>query len=289
MANPLVTVVCLSYNHERFVKEAITSVLTQNYSPIQLIVLDDGSVDDSVAQIESVIEGKSEITFISNKSNLGYCKSLNLAMKQAKGGFLIDLAADDILMPNRVEEGVKALTRAGESYEVNFTDAEMIDENGRKLCMHSDRFFHQAIPQGNIYKDLIHRYFICSPTLMFRKQVIDQLGGYDETLAFEDFDFLIRSSRVFNFCYTPKALVKKRIVNTSMSSRQFVRNGDQRWSTLKVCEKILVLNNTNEEAEALKKRIRYEIGVSLKLFDWRLLFAFVKFYFRLSSPRTILK
>jgi glycosyltransferase involved in cell wall biosynthesis len=284
----LVTVICLSHNHALYVTESLQSVLNQTYPNIQLIIVDDASTDGSVQAILEFISTRPQITFIQLTKNVGNCQAFNFGLKEAKGEYLIDLAADDMLLPNRIEEGVAELTKAGLNYGVNFSDAELIDEGGKFLALHSDKYPHSTIPQGNVYKNMIAQYFICPPTIMFRKEVIDYLDGYDEALAYEDFDFLVRSSRKFYFCYTPKVLVKRRIVSNSMSSKQFQKGDKQRWSTLHVCEKINQLNQNREEKAALQKRIRYEFLLSMRMLDFRLAVAFLRLYFRLSSPSTML-
>ena len=286
--NPLVSVLCLSYNQKKFVEEAIQSVFNQTYPFIQLIVLDDGSSDGSAQTITRFLGGKASVVFLINETNQGYTKSLNKALSHATGEFIVDLAADDLLMPTRVEEGVSALIKAGTKFGVNFSDAEIIAEDGHFVGVHSEKYPHQSIPQGNVYKDIVRRYFICPPTMLFRKSVIDHLGGYDDSLAFEDFDFLVRAARDFHFCYTPKPLVKRRLVSQSMSRKQFRRGDPQRASTFRVCEKIKKMNKTIDEEEALKKRIRYEFLLSVKLGDFSLAVKFVRLYFRLSSPSTML-
>lgn len=270
------TVICLCYNHEHFVVEALCSVLNQSHPNIQLIVVDDKSSDGSVNVIEQFLKNKPAVTFIRHEANKGSCASFNEALSLANGDFVIDLAADDVLLPDRVAKGIEALQASGETYGVHFSDAEMINEAGAFLSRHSDRFPHAIIPQGDVYKELIHRYFICSPTVMYRKTMLDELSGYDETLAFEDFDFWIRSSRNYKYVYSSEVLMKRRRVNNSMSQKQFKKASDQRWSTLKVCMKIKALNKAEEENKALKSRLHYEIRVSLKLFDFKLAFEFLK-------------
>jgi glycosyltransferase involved in cell wall biosynthesis len=286
--NPLVTIFCLCYNHKKFVAQALHSVFNQTYTNIQVIVLDDGSTDGSVKEIGKQLSNRPDVHFINHTSNMGYCSSLNEVAALAKGEFVIDLSADDILMPTRVEVGVREFFKKGESYGVNFSDAFIINEFGREISVHSQKHPHANIPEGDIYKNLIDRYFICPPTLMFRRSVLAKIGGYDETLAFEDFDFLIRSSREFNYFYTPLPLVKKRILASSMSATQFVRNSPQRWSTYQVCKKIALLNKTIEEQNALKKRLLYECRTSIRLFELPLALKFLQLYFRLSSPSTML-
>lgn len=288
MKQPLVTVMCLCYNHAQFVREAIESVFQQTYQPIELIVMDDGSTDNSVQIIEQSLIGKENVLFIRHDVNKGYTKTLNEAVALSKGEWLIDLAADDVLLPERVAEGIR-LTNERKECTIHFSDAEIISQNGQIIGKHSDRFPHTSIPQGDIYRALIHRYFLLSPTLMFRKEVIDKIGGYDENMAFEDFDFLMRASRQFLFCYSPIPLIRKRLVQGSMSEKQFKRASPQRWSTLHVCKKIARMNRTVSEHRALQERIRYEIRVSIRLLDFKLAFAFTRLYFRLSSPAIMLR
>ena len=278
MTNPIVTIICVCFNHSRFVTEALDSVINQTYSNIELIVIDDGSTDGSGKVIKKWMVDHPEATLILNGVNQGYCKTFNKAFLVSKGELIIDLSADDVLLPNRVEQGVKLFAGSGNEVGVLFSDAQYIDEQGNPLRFHSDRFPHRTIPQGDLYQEVIQRYFICSPTMMFRRSVIDVLQGYDESLAYEDFDFWVRASRNFKFMYSPEVLVKKREVFTSMSKRQFDRSSTQRWSTLEVCRKIKNLNETHDENKALKKRLIYEMGVSLRSLDFALAYAFWKLF-----------
>lgn len=261
--SPLVTVICLSYNHQQYVKEAITSVLRQDYPNIELIVVDDASTDESAKEIEDIINSHPEISFIKLQENLGNCKAFNLGLSRAKGAFIIDLAADDVLLPNRVSSGVEALEAAGPEYGVNFTDAALIDKDSAIMSYHYKRDKRgnliSSIPQGDVYREILSRYFICPPTMMARKEVFDQLNGYDESLAYEDFDFFVRSSRNFKYCYTDKVLVHKRVLAGSLSSEQYKPGSRQLLSTFKICSKAFDLNKTREEHLALKKRIKYEM------------------------------
>jgi len=280
MSQPIVTIICLCYNHERFVQEALESVWKQSYPSIQLIIVDDASSDGSVGVIKKLIVNKPDVIFLEQRENQGSCRSFNRALKLAQGELFIDLAADDVLLPERVTTGVDMFQDLGHTYGLQFSDAEIIDENGKHLRYHSGKFPHACIPQGDIYKDLIDRYFICSPTMMFTRKVMEHNQGYDESLAFEDFDLWMRASRDFKFCYSPQVLVKRRVVKTSMSKNQFTKNNSQRWSTLKVCEKIKHLNRTQEEDKALRHRLTYEFLLSLKMIDIKLAFGFLKLWWR---------
>ncbi len=266
----LVTVICLCHNHKAYVGDALDSVLNQTHAEVQLIVIDDDSTDGSKGVIENFVNQYPDIEYIDLLKNVGSCKAFNIALRKAKGDFIIDLAADDVLLPERIQEGLTCFEKAGDGYGLQFSDARMTDSAGNTLSLHSDRFPHESIPQGDIYKDLIERYFICSPTMMFRKILIDELGGYDEQLSYEDFDLWIRSARKWKFCYSPKVLVAKRVLPASLSAKQFKIGSPHQYSTYLICKKILNLNRTKAEQQALHKRLRYEIRLNLRLLNWSL-------------------
>jgi glycosyltransferase involved in cell wall biosynthesis len=283
MTNPLVTIICVCYNQARFVTEALDSVVAQAYKPIELIVIDDGSTDGSPKVIKQWIAAHPETVMLLNGANIGYCKTFNKAAALARGKYLIDLAADDILLPNRVEIGVKALESTPQA-GVTYSDAEHVDQAGIKINLHSDRFPHHTIPSGNIYEELIARFFICSPAMMFSRVMFNELGGYDETLVYEDFDFWIRSSRKYHYIYTPEVLIRKRKVAGSLSDRQFKIHSEQSLTTLYVCKKILQLNETESERKALNSRLWYEMRVNLRLLNFKIAADFFILWLRNRKP-----
>ena len=277
MNPPLVSVICLSYNHEAFVAEALRSVVNQTYKSIEVIAVDDFSVDRSEEVIREFISKNPEVEFLPLQGNLGNCKAFNIGFKMARGEFIIDLAADDVLMPDRIEKGVRSLQMLGKKVGIQFSDAELIDRHGKSLGYHSDRFPHESIPQGDLYCNLLARYFINSPTMMIRREVLEKLGGYDESLAYEDFDFWVRSSRDFEYHYIPEPLVKKRMLSDSLGQRQYKKGSNQVYSTLRVCQKARLLNRIPLENSALKKRLWFEMRQALRAGDFDIL----REYFRL--------
>lgn len=261
----LVSVICICHNHEKFVEEALVSVMQQSHRPIELWVIDNGSEDKSADKIKSLLKIYPDIQFVYHPKAIGYTRAFNQVLAQAKGDFIIDLAADDVLLPHRIEEGVKGLEQAGKAFGVHFSDGSMIDEMGNELGLHSDRFPHASVVLGDIYKELVERYFILTPSMMIRSEVLKELQGYDESLAYEDFDFWVRSARITQYRYSPLVLVKKRVVVGSMSTQQYRFGSTYLLSTLKVCQKAWKLNQSGQENQALRKRIYYETWQVLKL------------------------
>ncbi|MEQ9404273.1 MAG: glycosyltransferase [Cyclobacteriaceae bacterium] len=280
MNQPLVSIICLSYNHSEFVAEAISSVLGQNYPNIELIVVDDGSSDDSRQVIEEYIKG-TDSKFIVLEKNVGNCKAFNKGFRKSKGDFIIDLAADDVLLPDRVMEGISSFNK--NDIGVHFCNTVFIDINGNETGYHfehnKDGKLMQEVPQGDVYIDLIERYFISPPTMMIRREVLEELDGYDETLLYEDFDFWIRSSRNWKYGYTDKVLVKKRILDNSHSKSQFQFRSSHQKSTLAVCQKIKALNRTVDENQALRRRCWYEIKQCIRQGNFSLIPYFMRLLF----------
>ncbi len=254
--NPQVSIVLLCYNQAPYVAEAVHSVWNQTYANIQLIVVDDASTDGSRQVIAALLRNNPEVSFIALPENRGNCAAFNLALKRATGKYVIDLAADDVLLQDRVEAQVKFFESLGDEYGVIYSNARYIDKEGRFLKNH---FAPAATPpQGDVYVDVIRTFFIPPPTVMMRKSVLDELGGYDEALAYEDFDFWVRSSRNYKYAYQPQILTSIRKLESSLSAQAYKRSDRQLFSTSLVCRKILALNKTEDENKALRQRLKYE-------------------------------
>jgi glycosyltransferase involved in cell wall biosynthesis len=267
MENPLVTVICVCYNHKRFVEEAIRSVVNQTYENLQIIILDDGSGDRSIEKIKSIPSSGRKLEYVLLEKNIGYCKAFNKTLPLMKGEFFIDFATDDVMMPDRIEKQVRKFQSLDGSFGVVFTDAIYIDETGFELRHHYDYMFRKGlikkIPEGYVYKNLLARYFIAAPTMMTRAQVIQDLKGYDENLSYEDFDFWIRSSIRYQYAFLNEKLTKIRKSKGSMSTGQYQAGDQQLHSTYLICKKAQVLNRNDEEKKVLATRVRYELRHSV--------------------------
>jgi glycosyltransferase involved in cell wall biosynthesis len=260
---PLVSVICLSYNHERFLAEALDSVLNQTYPNLEIMVVDDASTDGSAALIESYCARFPQLRFIKIRQNLGNTKAFNQAWQQSKGDFIIDFSTDDVMLPNRVEEQVKCFAGAGPDCGVVYTNVQQINDKSEVIGYHyrrrRDGTLRNPPPSGDVFAELLRRYFIDPTSMMVRREVLEEMGGYDESLAYEDFDFWVRSSRRWHYQYLDKVLSKRRLHPHSLS-RQVYRPGDaQLASTIKVCHKAAALISSPEEKEALIRRVEGEV------------------------------
>ena len=253
--NPLVTVIALCYNHERFVLEALQSVENQSYNNIELIIVDDFSQDNSVLTILKFLENNSDVKIIFNKINLGNCRSFNQALKIANGKYIIDFSTDDVMLPERITEQVKLFEESSEKIGVVYSNGVYVDENSKPL-KGGQILNNRKMPEGNVYIDFLKGSFMMPSTMMIRKSVLDELNGYDENLAYEDLDFWIRSARNWEYVYLPKILSYQRVVAGSHSASFYKRHNKLIPSVVEVCKKALFLNKTKEENQALLIRMR---------------------------------
>lgn len=251
--SPLVSVIALCYNHEKFLDESLQSVVNQTYSLIELIIVDDFSQDNSREKILNFCLTNSVSQLIFNEKNLGNCRAFNQGLKKAKGKYIIDLSTDDVLKPNRIEEQVEKFEES-EKIGVVTSDAEYIDENSNWLGSFYQK--NELIKAGKMYESLLKSSLILPSSMMIRKSILDNLGGYDETLTYEDFDFWVRSARICEYVHVPKMLVQQRIIQGSHSTSFTVKKNKLIPSTVEVCRKALLLNETESENQALIQRLK---------------------------------
>ena len=261
MQLPLVSVICLCHNHGPFVRQSLNSVLAQTYPALELLVVDDASTDDSAAQIRAFVAEHPETNAIFLRENVGNCRAFNLALHQARGEFILDLAADDVLRPDRLARQIEGFGEAGEAVGVLFHNAAFIDETGRQtgtyFPVNGSGKTPTAVPEGDLFAALLRHRPVCAPTMLVRRTIFDELGGYDETLAYEDFDFWVRSARNWQYGFQNEILTEKRMLRTSLGSQFYNARNPLLPSALAVCRKAETLCRTDDERSALRFRVRY--------------------------------
>lgn len=277
---PIVSVICLCYNHEEYVTDALDSIINQTYDEIEIIIIDDCSTDKSVEKIELWLQNHPEIVFIQNKANLGNTKSFNIAAKQASGEYLIDFATDDLLIENCIEKQVDRFQNSiYKNLGLVYGNTLLVNEKGEFHSYffevdHNEKTIEKR-PTGRIFDHVIDTgKVICSVSGMVSKKAFDQLNGYDEQLAYEDLDLWVRLSYEYEIDYIDSVLVKKRIISNSLGS-QFHREKKYsqkiNHSTYLILKKIIRLVTTKNQCKALLRKINYEIILSIKSKNYGLL------------------
>lgn len=254
-AGPLVTVVAVCYNHERFVIECLESIRRQTYTNIQLIVMDDCSTDGSVGRIDGWLRDNSvECLFIKHQRNQGICRTLNEALGHARGKYFSFNSTDDVWLDDKIAAQVAEMEEAPEGAAVIYSDAYRIDEAGASLpetymgrwckdCSHNS--------EGAVLNALAEHNFIPAVAALVRTEAVRAVGGFDERLIYEDYDLWLRLARRYSFIYSDRTLTKYRVVSTSLSNSFRQSNGDYLLSHSVVMNKALRAGGLDESLARL--------------------------------------
>ncbi|SNS62188.1 Glycosyltransferase, GT2 family [Belliella buryatensis] len=258
-----VSIICTVYNQADFVEETLDSVLNQSYSDVELIILDNGSQDSSKERIQEWIANHMgfECKFISLQNSINYCKAFNLGLNQISGEYTLDLSGDDQLCADHIERSLQTIIQ-NPTAVFSFSNAKLMDESGR-IRPYYKRAQVQEIEDylktGSLYLEVIRGNPISASTMIFDTKTLKDLGGYDESLSYEDFDILIRLTRKYHGVFSDHIGLIKRVHAKSFSASQYLsRNSKMLPSTVKVCQKIKTINQTQEEDQALLSRVLFE-------------------------------
>lgn len=191
---PQVSVVMASYNHEKFVGQAITSVLEQSFQDFELIITDDGSSDRTADVIRSFKDERIKLEVF--PTNRGACVATNSAISRANGEFVAILNSDDYFLPGKLEKQV-AILAGRPDLAALFGHVCIIDERGTPLPKHrlNDVFNREIVASR---PQLLRHFFfrgncLCHPTILIRRSCYEKIGPYDIRLRqLPDFDFWVR-------------------------------------------------------------------------------------------------
>jgi len=184
---PLVTVVISSYNHEKYVSQSIESVLAQSYENIEIIVIDDGSKDQSVQIIASLAK-KHGFTLIA-RENRGLARTLNEGIGLARGTYISFVASDDYYFPHRIGNAVRQLEKSADKVAFVYCDGYIIDDAGQRIGLFGDR--HPRPLVGSIYDNLLVGNWIPGMGVTFKAEVLKQFK-FDERFMIEDHTLFLR-------------------------------------------------------------------------------------------------
>lgn len=217
---PLVSVICVTRNHERFCIESLDSVLNQTYKNIEWIILDAASTDDTAELIDNwLVENNVNAIFLKEKELKPITVNLNKALTHAHGEYVQFLSLDDLLIEEKIENQVADLTQNRDCAFV-YSDACFIDETNKVIQKSrlSDGYRFSILPIGNIYEELITReYFICAPTLLWSFNSINSLNRFQEKYIVEDLEIVLRAARFFKVSFINEITVYYRVVEGSLS------------------------------------------------------------------------
>jgi len=211
----LVSVVMPTYNQAHFLPEALEGVFTQTYPNYELIVVDDGSADDTT-RVLSDYRRRNEFVVVS-QVNQRLPRALNAGFSLASGSYLTWTSSDNIMLPRMLEVLVQAM-EADHRFGLVYADRFLIDEAGNNL----GRFdLPDYDPHLLLHTNLVHCCFL------FRRECMQRVGSYDPQFVYgEDWEYWIRISQYWRMRRVPEALYKYRLHHSSMTSEMLRGTAD---------------------------------------------------------------
>lgn len=206
---PKVSVIIPSYNSAQYIGEAIESVFAQTYRDFEIIVVDDGSIDDTKEVLSPYIN---RIVYLF-QVNGGVAKARNAGIRNAQGEYIAFLDADDVWFSEKLELQMKHLDSYPDAVLV-YSDYSAFDNNGKALRKRKKEKY-----AGNIFYQLIKENFIPTSTVVMKKEYFNKIGSFDESIEIaEDWDLWLRIARRYSICYFDKPLMKYKIHNDNMTN-----------------------------------------------------------------------
>jgi glycosyltransferase involved in cell wall biosynthesis len=187
MSTAMVTVLMPVYNAERFLKQAVHSVLSQTFTDFELLIINDGSTDTSVSIIQSFDDPR--IRLVHNERNIGVIGTLNKGLALANGKYIARMDADDYCLPVRLEKQVRYLGRNPE-VAVLATHIIQVNADDEELGRWDDDI--QNTKPYQIFKTLAKTNCIAHPTVMMRTEIVRSYGYHEKQKGSEDWDLWMR-------------------------------------------------------------------------------------------------
>lgn len=209
-----VSVILPTYNHEKYVSEAIRSVLDQTYEDFELLIADDGSSDDTVARVKEFDDPR--ITFSVFEENQGACTIGNWLLARATGEYVAVFHSDDVFMPDKLEKQVRFLDD-NPQYGAVFSNVKLIDDDSEPFTDTTHPWFNLCRqPNRNRFEWLNFFFFngncLCHPSILIRKACYDEVGLFDERMAqLADLDLWFRLCMQYDIHILPDELIKFRV------------------------------------------------------------------------------
>lgn len=277
---PLVSIVAVCYNHEKYLEETLDSIKAQTYPNIQLIIMDDCSQDGSVAKIEQWIN-RNDINckFIAHKENQGLCKTLNHSIGYCKGKYFHGISCDDILVSEKTEKQVHLLEDLDDTYGMVCSNFKRIDEKGTTIVekYFKDNFvFPVDVPKALLTGHLGYPIVVSTPTVLIKMEALSNIGSYDETLVQEDFDMWLRFSNKYKILYSDDIFVKYRVLPTALSF-DYSLSEKLFNERIRVANKFLKANPLYKEPVLKHQAYCYRqlVNLALKKKNFKLLFQII--------------
>lgn len=208
----MVSVIMAVYNGEKYIQEAIESVLNQTYKDIELVVVDDGSNDNT----RKIVEKYKDVIYI-YQENKGQGSARNLGIEVSKGEYLAFLDSDDLYAPDKIEKQLKILLK-NNNIDVVYNDLKVVDEKLNYLNILKSEGIYEK--REDLLANIIYRQVIQGPIcMMLRRKCIEDIKWSEELIYAVDYEYVIKLAFKYNFKYLEEPLYIYRRHESNLSNK----------------------------------------------------------------------
>lgn len=263
MVKDLVSILMPVYNGQDFLDRSISSVLKQDYSKWELIIVDDASKDNSIAVIEKYLPDK-RIKLIKNEDNKGIATSRNIGLEFSQGEYITLLDQDDEWLDHKLSKQVSLFKQLPEEYGLVYCNTKVVREEGKDIEKKLRIEPKKTIPEN--LKKLFFSNFVSSLTVMLRKDYLDNVGFFDENIKWggDDYDLWLRFAERYKFGFVDEVLAirhehgknfsatKKNIMHGTIELAKYYAN--KHPFLKKELNKTIAINYYRYGVESIKQR-----------------------------------
>jgi GT2 family glycosyltransferase len=242
----LVSAIITTYNRRHFLKEALASVLSQDYQNKEVIVIDDGSTDESIKEIEGL-----PVKYIW-KENGGISSARNKGIEFAQGEYIAFLDVDDLWMKGKLSMQMKRMEEEG--FSISYTN-EIWIRNGKRM---NQKLKHRKY-SGHIFEQCLPLCIISPSSVVIKREILDKVGLFDESLPVcEDYDLWLRITARYPVLFIERPLIVKKGGHDDQLSKSYEAMDKYRIQSLTNILNSGILNETQKimAAEELKTKCR---------------------------------
>jgi hypothetical protein len=220
---PTLSVIMPNYNHGRFLREALAAVAAQSYAPVEILVIDDGSTDDSVAIVSELAKKNPLIRLLRNEKNLGVIATMNRGLQAATGDYLLGASADDKILPGLFEKSMDLLSRnpsAALCSSLSYLADEDLKPIGDVYCPVVAKSPRYLPPAEVLQKLKTHGSWFLGNTTVYRRAALVEAGGFmPELSSYTDGFISLVLALKHGACFLPERLACWRRLSSGFSSQ----------------------------------------------------------------------
>ena len=205
----MVSIIIPTYNREKYIARAVQSILRQTYDRYEIIIVDDGSTDNTPEIIQKLKEKESRIRYIKLEQNQGASHARNVGMQEAKYDYIAFLDSDDEWLPNKLELQMRRMLESSEETGLVFCRMSGITRDGKTRYITPHQDIEKEICEGNIFSRLLRANVIGTPCMLVRRKCLEQVGGFKESLTcLEDWEWVLRIAKNWLIGFVDEILVE---------------------------------------------------------------------------------